>query len=227
MTSANGPEEIAADGARERLVAAGLAIFGEYGFHAATTRRIADRAGVNLAAIPYYFGTKEKLYLAVAEHIAVQAHRYMEPVLDAARRAADDPDAPPEKLQATLLLLLDRFATFLLSPRTSDDVGRFVLKEQLAPTAAFDILFENAMKHMQQAVAALLGRLLARSPASPEIRLRANMFLGQVVMFRATHALTLRSLGHEAYDESDRELIRALIADHSRRLLASLSKEPS
>ncbi len=218
---------VGGDGARERLIAAGLTVFGKYGFHAATTRRIADRAGVNLAAIPYYFGTKEKLYLAVAEHIAAKAHHYMEPILAAAWRAADDPALPPERQQAALLLILDRFATFLLSPRTSEDIGRFVLKEQLAPTAAFDILFENAMKHLQEAIAALLGRLLARPPESPEIRLRANMFLGQVVTFRATHALTLRSLGHEAYDESDRELIRALIADHSRRLLASLSKEPS
>ncbi|RMD86481.1 MAG: DUF1956 domain-containing protein [Alphaproteobacteria bacterium] len=227
MTKAVELTHDAADGARERLIAAGLAVFGEYGFHAATTRRIAERAGVNLAAIPYYFGTKENLYLAVAEHIARKARSHMEPALAAVERVLQAPDPGGEALTAALLSLLDRFAQFLLSPRASPEMGRFVLMEQLAPSAAFDILFENAMRHLQRAVAAVLGQLLGRTAESTEIRLRANMFLGQVVMFRAAGGLMLRSLGHSRYEESDRTLIRSLIADHSRRLLASLSREMS
>lgn len=36
----------------------------------ATTREIAARAGQNIAAITYYFGSKEDLYLACAQWIA-------------------------------------------------------------------------------------------------------------------------------------------------------------
>ncbi len=55
--------------AKSQLIAAAIAQFGEYGLHA-TTRDIAALAGQNIAAIPYYFGSKEDLYLACAQWIA-------------------------------------------------------------------------------------------------------------------------------------------------------------
>jgi AcrR family transcriptional regulator len=55
--------------AKSQLIAAALAQFGEYGLHA-TTRDIAAQAGQNIAAITYYFGSKEDLYLACAQWIA-------------------------------------------------------------------------------------------------------------------------------------------------------------
>jgi DNA-binding transcriptional regulator YbjK len=44
--------------AKSQLIAAAIAQFGEYGQHA-TTRDIAAQAGQNIAAITYYFGSKD------------------------------------------------------------------------------------------------------------------------------------------------------------------------
>ena len=55
--------------ARLALIHAAVEVFGESGLEAATTRDIAQRAQQNIAAIAYYFGGKEGLYLAVVEHI--------------------------------------------------------------------------------------------------------------------------------------------------------------
>ena len=55
--------------AKSQLIAAAIAQFGEYGLHA-TTRDIAAQAGQNIAAITYYFGSKDDLYLACAQWIA-------------------------------------------------------------------------------------------------------------------------------------------------------------
>jgi TetR/AcrR family transcriptional regulator, regulator of cefoperazone and chloramphenicol sensitivity len=55
--------------AKQRLIKAGLEFFGMFNLEGATTRQLAERAGVNQAAIPYYFGGKEGLYLAVIEHV--------------------------------------------------------------------------------------------------------------------------------------------------------------
>src|SRR3546814_5183520 len=52
---------------RARLLAAALDCFGPDGFEKVTTRQIATRAGVNLPALTYYFGSKEGLYLACAQ----------------------------------------------------------------------------------------------------------------------------------------------------------------
>ena len=54
---------------RERLVDAALAVFGDLGFEGASTREIARRAGVALAALPYHFTTKEALWRAAADRI--------------------------------------------------------------------------------------------------------------------------------------------------------------
>ena len=56
-------------GTRERLVEAALHVFAERGFAAASTREIAARAGVALAALPYHFTTKEVLWKAAADRI--------------------------------------------------------------------------------------------------------------------------------------------------------------
>jgi AcrR family transcriptional regulator len=50
---------------RWRLLQAATEVFAEVGYHAATTRAISSRAGVNLASIHYYFGDKAELYREV------------------------------------------------------------------------------------------------------------------------------------------------------------------
>src|SRR5262249_46289097 len=54
---------------RDRLVEAALEEFAKHGFDGATTREIAQRAGVALAALPYHFTTKEALWRAAADRI--------------------------------------------------------------------------------------------------------------------------------------------------------------
>ncbi len=51
--------------ARQRLLLAALKLFASNGFSKTSTREIADAAGVNIAAISYYFGDKAALYRAV------------------------------------------------------------------------------------------------------------------------------------------------------------------
>lgn len=50
---------------RWRLLQAAMEVFAEVGYHAATTREICKRAGVNLASIHYYYGDKAELYREV------------------------------------------------------------------------------------------------------------------------------------------------------------------
>src|SRR5579885_1385334 len=55
---------------RERLLEAAGEVFAEKGFKGATVREIIDRAGVNIAAVNYYFRNKERLYIEAVKHVA-------------------------------------------------------------------------------------------------------------------------------------------------------------
>lgn len=49
------------DSAEQRIIEAAIATIEEFGFHQVTVRRIAAKAGVNIASISYYFRSKEQL----------------------------------------------------------------------------------------------------------------------------------------------------------------------
>jgi AcrR family transcriptional regulator len=52
---------------RERIILATIECIEQVGIQSVTVRKIADRAGVNVAAINYYFETKEKLIQAALD----------------------------------------------------------------------------------------------------------------------------------------------------------------
>ncbi len=60
-----GHQPSAQEETRWKLLQAATEVFAEVGYHAATTREICKRAGVNLASIHYYYGDKAELYREV------------------------------------------------------------------------------------------------------------------------------------------------------------------
>jgi AcrR family transcriptional regulator len=80
-------KERRATGTRERLVAATQGCLRTDGVARTSSRAIAERAGANLGAITYYFGSKEQL---VAIALADELREWTRPVLDLLA-APDDP----------------------------------------------------------------------------------------------------------------------------------------
>src|SRR4030095_11291177 len=104
---------------KDRLVAAASTLFAERGFHGTTVRDIAERAGANVAAGNYHYGSKKALYLEVlraqfAEVRALLAARGANPrsadlpSLDRPPRAATPPWPRPPSLDRPALVRLLR-----------------------------------------------------------------------------------------------------------------------
>ncbi len=60
---------------RRRILDAACQVFGEKGYRDARHSEICSRAGVNLAAINYHFGSKDELYRAVWRYIGEMVER--------------------------------------------------------------------------------------------------------------------------------------------------------
>jgi len=54
---------------RQEILAAAAGVFAQYGFLGATTRRIAEAAGVNEVTLFRYFGSKDTLLLEAMQHV--------------------------------------------------------------------------------------------------------------------------------------------------------------
>src|SRR5574341_2634093 len=66
---------------RARIMRAAIDEFAARGFKGASMDAIADRTATTRALINYYFGSKEKVYLAVLEHVYSES-RHAEGLLD-------------------------------------------------------------------------------------------------------------------------------------------------
>ena len=87
--------------ARQRLLETGAHLFAEQGFEAVSTRQLAKEAGVNIAMITYYFGSKEELLKAIFAEKFPQMRSQLEEL-------QKQDISPWEKLCTAMDLYIDR-----------------------------------------------------------------------------------------------------------------------
>jgi TetR/AcrR family transcriptional regulator, regulator of cefoperazone and chloramphenicol sensitivity len=192
--------------------------FGRLGFEGASTRDIARASGTAMSSITYHFGGKEGLYLAAADHIAESIAAMQAPVLEAVKLSGA---VSREAAIEALLRIIDSMAMMMLRPE-SEDWARFIIREQQAPTEAFDRLYNGVMKNVLGAVTGLLARV---RPDYDDRTLRASAILlvGQTMMLRAGRAAVCRALDADTIDEPLARLLRGQLRANT---LCILSEKP-
>ncbi len=128
---------------RERVLEAGLDLFGERGYHAASIAEIGERAGIAKSVLYHHFGSKAGLFEAIAE---TQTRDLLAHVASA---LPSDPDEP--RLQAGLDAYLSFFAE-------RPAAWRLLLRDPPAEPALIAV-HERLAAEREQA----LGELLAGS----------------------------------------------------------------
>ena len=154
----------------ERIIAAAGAAFAERGFRGTTIRQITTRAGVNVAAVNYYFRDKEELYLRVLRE-AKQC---------AAQIAIDDLEGTPEERVGRFI---ERFVHHLLDPERPAWQGRVLALEMSDPTPALDIIIRELTAPVYRSIRALIGEALQGAATPAELDLFAGSIIGQCVFY--------------------------------------------
>lgn len=177
---------------RLALLQAATNVFSEVGFDAASTRAIADAAGVNQALIGYHFGGKDGIYTAVFDNIVTQARARLTPALDAARAALKDA-RNKQAAGADGLKVIARGMLAMIAMPETEQWARLIIREQQSPSRAFDILYEGFMGKVLETATLLVAA--ARPDLTPKnARLLTLTILSQVFFFRMAHAGILRHM---------------------------------
>uniref|UniRef100_UPI0025E0DD80 TetR/AcrR family transcriptional regulator n=1 Tax=uncultured Xylophilus sp. TaxID=296832 RepID=UPI0025E0DD80 len=150
--AATPPPALRPDGAeaRDRLLRTALRLFSEQGFARTSTRAIAQAAGVNLAAIRYYFGDKAGLYRATFTEPLGAAPRELVPLLD--------------RTDVTLRTALQAYFGGVTAGLKQGELARQCLRlhirEMLEPTDQWAVEVEQDQVAPQQALVGVLRRHL-------------------------------------------------------------------
>lgn len=207
---------------RQRLVEAGLELFGRHGYDGVTTRALAEAAGVNLAAIPYHFGGKEGVYAAVAEHVLATCGADMHGVI---AEVLPDDTVPTDRAEAVerLKTLLTGVLRVITRSPTRALHGSFIVREQLQPGTAFETLYGRLFCHVHGSVAKLVGAIGGEPADAPHTIMRAHACLGMVLAFGANREVFLRRLGVKGYTPELIEEISGVVAELVERAFGDRS----
>ena len=209
-------------GTRQQLIDAGIEVFGLYGFQGATTRQIAKVAGVNLAAIPYYFGGKEDLYRAVVETIVEQI---VQEGFNSKRELCmpEDPDSlTDDELIELTMKNIALFADCLEEEEKGAAIKLIIAREQILPSTAFPILYERLSRPLYDLFCETIGRLMRRDRNDPEVIVQVHSLIAQVIFFSIGRASLKKQLNSEMLSAEHIETILNVVRMNTRAILNNL-----
>ncbi len=198
----------------KRILDAAEQLFAEKGFAETSLRLITSKAGVNLAAVNYHFGSKKALIQAVFV-------RFLDPFVSSLERELDHHEQRGDARQLGLEQLLEMLVDQALAvkPRSGNDLATFMRLLGLA--------FSQSQGHLRKYLAEVYGRVFQRYmslvygavPTIPpqELYWRVHFMLGSAAFtmssLKALRAIAEAEFGeHRAVDDVLRLMVPFLAA---------------
>ena len=193
------------DGPKERILMAASDVFIEQGFAQGTTREIARRAGANVAAISYHFGSKEQLYVFVLNYWKQRMFKKLS--LD---KMQDETMLPEERLKIYVRSMLET----ALDEKTSLWFGKMIARElMLEPSSALASFLSDDLKIVSQSLQEILWALCGEGADPESVNLCVASVLGQCTFFASNRPVLqtifmLRPLDWENIDVFVEHIVR-------------------
>ena len=155
-TDAGRPTRPSADATRDRILTAAVDLFSERSFDGASTRDIAERAGVTQPLLNYHYRSKDELWRAAVDSLFDMLRRAMGARMDGLRGVDELTSAK---------LLVREFVTF--SAR-HPQLHRIITQESKADGPRMDYLVEQHVRPLYETTVTMFEHL-ARDGAVPPI----------------------------------------------------------
>ncbi len=194
---------------KERLLAAAIELFADFGYDKVTIRDIADKAQANSAMISYYFGSKQKLYDAA---IVKQAEA-MQDFLESETDTLD----PREVLR--------RYAVAMKKIHINNPtIMKFICREFVEPSDHFNVLLKNLAPRLLTVLSSALHRGMEQKIFREDLEINPTVLLwiGMVNFFYLSHNMHSRVIGPETDEHEEIYLQHAL-----KIFLSGIERRPS
>lgn len=211
--------------AKLALLEAAIEIFGLNGPNSATTRQIAQRADQNIAAIAYYFGSKDGLYLAVAQHIADIIRDEFRPVIEEIDLFLENRTDEQDENRCLQLIELSFLAyNELVLKKSNINISRIMSREQLIPTKAYTLIHEQALSAIFTRQARLVARYTGLPDGHINTLIHTHALMGEILSFRLARENLLRQTGWDNIGPKEYDMINEVLREHIRLLLSGLQQ---
>ncbi len=197
---------------RQRILQFACEVFAHKGFRNTTIRDISERARVNVAAVNYYFGSKENLYEAVCKYVCGLSVEQTDP-----RFSLADGLTPEEKLKTFIQTLL-----FTVLGKCQSDLMEMIMgREMIEPTKALTIVIEDMIKPRFQQLYALVKELLGDKADDETVCRYCLSITGQCLYYRFAQPVARRLNPRQQFDQEGIENL----ADHIAKFSLSAIKQ--
>jgi hypothetical protein len=131
--------------------------------------------------------------------------------------------ATAEDAEKALERLLETVVDVIVGPPEMRRVARFIIREQMQPTGAFEILF-GTFSRLHIAACRLLAMAAGLDAEAPETRLRVFLIIGQAIFLRIAEAAVLRRMDLDHYDAAFLDKVKTLLKQHVRAIVAAMQE---
>jgi len=160
---------------RERILSAATDVFTEHGFQKTTIREICARAGVNVAAVNYHFGSKENLYKEVCLRALGLSDR-------APRHGQDLPSSAPPQQQ--LERFIRSFLFEVLDQSKQPFAGKIMVWEMREPSGVFEFIIDEVIKPHHERLCDIVSAILGPGADVETVKQCVFSIVGQCLHYR-------------------------------------------
>lgn len=208
--------------AKNQLIAAAIAQFGEYGQHA-TTRDIAPRPGRISPLSPIILARKTICILPAPSGSPILSATIFRPQAEAAEHLLAG-EAPDRQAIRDLILSACHNMILLLTQDDTVNLSKFISREQLAPTAAYHLIHQQVIAPLHHYLTRLIAAWTGCEASDTQMILHTHALLGEVLAFRLGRETILLRTGWTQFDAQKTEQIFEVITCHIDFILHGLSQ---
>jgi TetR/AcrR family transcriptional regulator, regulator of cefoperazone and chloramphenicol sensitivity len=195
----------------QKVLHAASVLFAEDGLKRTTTRKIAKKAGVNIATLHYHFGDKQALYKAVISKALMEKEDTWV-VLE---------EAPfEEQLEGWL-----RSLVFACMGNQHDLLNQIMANEMKEPTEFVHLILEGMVAPKMRLLEGLVRDFLGAGRRDSEITRICFSIVGQILVYHHNRPVVAAMLPEMDYSEKELERLVTDTTEASLGMLQRLQRE--